>query len=104
MGLGNFSDRADVVESNYLGVVLTVGTTEVEVKAGGSRLATRQLVALYNDSSNTIYFGPTGVSTSGSSKGIPLAPQQFLSIPIGNAGLYLIAGSASNNVIVQELG
>lgn len=104
MSLGSFNtDRNDVVESGYVGGVVTVGTSQVEAKVGGARVATRQIVILFNDSSNTIYYGPTGVTTSGSSKGIPLEKSQWVALPIGDQGLFLIAGSASNNVIVQEI-
>lgn len=92
-------DRADVLESSFLGGTVTVGTTEVEAKVGASRLDTRQLLTIYNASANTIYWGPTGVTTS---TGQPIEKKQFVSIPAGNIAVYLIAASAGNTAIVQE--
>lgn len=102
MALGFNPDRADTNETGYVSAILSVGTSQVEIKAGGSRLTGRQLVVVYNDSSNTVYFGPSGVTTSGSTKGVPVAKGQMVSVPIGNQAIYLIAGSSSNDVIVQE--
>jgi hypothetical protein len=94
----------DTRNADYKSVLLTVGTTEVEAKVGGSRLADRQGVWLYNDSSNTVYVGPTGVTTSGSTKGLPLLKNQatFLELP-DFVAVFVIAGSAGNSVICQEI-
>lgn len=97
------ADRSDVVETSYLSVVVSVGTSQVEAKVGSSHLSNRQLVVLYNDSNTTLYYGPSGVTTSGSTKGIPIAKGQTVAVSIGNASLFLIAGSSSNSVIVQEM-
>jgi hypothetical protein len=96
-------DRADVNDTGYQSTVVSVGTTEVEAKAGGTRDVKRQRLLLYNDSNSIVYYGPTGVTVSGSTRGVPIYKRQTVIIPIGDVGLYLIAGSASNDVIVQEL-
>lgn len=95
----------DVVISDYVSAVKSVGTTEVLAAVGGSNLSGRQEVIIYNDSSSVIYFGPTGVAISGTNKGVPIDPGAFVNLPFGaSVQIYLIAASASNNVIIQELG
>jgi len=97
------ADRADVNDRGYSSTVITVGVTQVELKVGGARDPDRQRVLLYNDSSNTVYYGPTGVTVTGSTRGIPVFKRQIAVIPIGDVAVYVIAGSAGNEIIVQEL-
>lgn len=96
-------DRHDVNDISYTSTVITVGTSQVEVKVGGTRNALRQRVLIYNDSSSICYYGPTGVTISGSTKGVPIFKKQVATIPIGDVALYLICDGADNNFIVQEL-
>ena len=80
---------------------LTVGTTAVEAKVGGSALSNRVSLTVYNNSSTTIYWGYTsGVTTS---TGTPILKKQFAVWDIGpNTSVYLIAGSSSNNTRITE--
>ena len=71
--------------SDYDGAALTVSTTEVEAKVGASRMTDRRGVLVHNNSTETIYFGPTGITTS---TGAPLFPNQRVSIGIGDIGLF----------------
>lgn len=85
----------------YLTGTVTVGTTEVEAKVGGSALSGRISVRIYNRSSNTIFFGPTGLTTT---TGEDLAPGQSVELRLAaSPGLFLIAAGAGNTVVVQEL-
>ena len=104
MGINDDSDRADVNETDYTSLVVSVGTSEVEAKTTGGPLANRQLLTIKNDSNSSIFYGPTGVTTSGSTKGDELVKKGgFVSLPVGpSIGVFLIAGTASNDVIVQE--
>lgn len=99
-GIQESADRSDVNESSYLTGTLTVGTTQVEVKVGASRLERRQFVSIHNYGPQTIYIGPDGVTTS---SGRPIFRDQSIDLPVGNLALYLIAGTANQSVIVQEL-
>lgn len=99
MPIGSNPNYADVNNSSYTSNVVTVGVSQVEAKVGVSRDPKRQLLIVYNNSNKTVYYGPTGVTTS---TGVPLLKSQEVSIPIGDVAIYLIAGSAGNDVIVQE--
>ncbi len=103
MGFGHSGERNEVAEVAYTSSVVTVGTSAVEIYTGGSRDADRQLLMIYNDSNKTVYVGPTGVTTSGAAKGIPILKRDTLILAIGDVGVYMIAASAGNDVIVQEL-
>lgn len=93
--------KYDLANDSYLSGIVTVGTTAVEAKVGGSALSGREILVIYNNSNSTIYYGPSGVTTS---TGVPLQKNQFVSMPVGNGiGVFLIAGSAGNNIIVQEM-
>lgn len=97
--------RADVDETSYTSLAVAVGTSQVEAKVNGTRNPLRQILKLTNDNDTVeIYYGPTGVTASGSTKGDVLWPRQEAAIPIGDVGLFMIAPSGSVNVIVQELG
>lgn len=102
MAGGYRSDFIDVVNIDYQGGSLTVGTSQQFASANGSsNLERRQELNIYNKSSNIIYYGPTGVTTS---TGIPIQPEEIVSLQYGpDIDVYLIAGSAGNTVIVQEL-
>lgn len=103
MSISNNGEYNDVLEQAYVSSTVSVGTTQVEAKVGGSRLAGREVVTIYNDSNSTVFYGPSGVSTSGANKGEPLFKRQSVSIPAGQeVGVFIIADSASNQVIVQE--
>lgn len=105
MGFSNGTELSDVLNDAYVSGVVSVGTSAVEAKVGGSPLATRERLVIYNDSNKTVYWGPSSVTISGSTKGIPLGSGQMVMIPAGaNLSVYLVSDSLSNNVIVQELG
>lgn len=104
MSLSPSPDRSDVINDGYVSAIISVGTSQVEAKVGASILSNRQELMIYNDSSSVIYIGPSGVTTSGANKGIPLQKKSWINLPMGDyISVYMIAGSASNDVIVQEL-
>lgn len=95
---GSFNEVNDV---SYVAGSITVGTSQVLAAASGSNLSLRQELIIYNKSASTIYFGPTGVTTS---TGIPIGPTEVLNLPFSqNVSVFLISGTAGNTVIVQEL-
>jgi len=99
MPINNSGNDAEIVKGFSQGVV-TVGNSEVEAMVGGSRRDGRQMLRVYNKSSNVIYFGPSGVTTT---TGEPIEKKQWVNIPASDGlALYLIAGSAANDVIVSE--
>lgn len=99
-GIIESADRSDVNESNYVSGTLSVGTTAVEVKVGSSRLERRQFISVHNYGPATIFIGPSGVTTS---SGRPIFRDQSIDMPVGNLPIYVIASSAGQTVIVQEL-
>lgn len=95
----------DVVISDYQSAVKTIGTSQTLAAVGVANLSNRQELMIYNDSLSTIFYGPSGVTTTGSTKGISIYPGGFVNLPFGpGVEVYLIAGTAGNSVIVQELG
>jgi hypothetical protein len=100
MAISYSGEYNEVNDGQYLSSNITVGTTEIEAKVGASRLVGRQRLRIYNDSSVTIYFGPSGVSTT---SGEPLLKKQWIELEFGDIGVFVIAGSAGNNVIIQEV-
>lgn len=105
MTISKSSDRSDVVESSIIHGLLTVGTTAVEVKVGGSRVETRQIVVIYNESKNrNMYWGGAGVTNSGSTRGIPILPEQTVSLPAGDLAIYIVGQEAAMTAIISEIG
>lgn len=96
----SFKSNTSITDGGVEGAI-TVGTSATEAKAGGSRLNPRQYLGVLNNSSVTIYWGFTsGVTTS---TGTPIAPGQYWPFDIsGLQPVYLIAGTAGNNVRITE--
>ncbi len=95
-------DRHDVCDLGYSSVVVAVSTSQVEAKIGASRDPLRQNIIIYNYGTSLVYVGPSGVTASGATMGIPVYKKQFLTMPVGDQAVYLIS-DGSTNVIVQVL-
>lgn len=80
---------------------LTVGTSAVAVRVGGSNLTSRKLLTLFNNSSSTIYWGYTNAVTTAT--GTPIFKSQFIEWEVGDGiTIYVIAGSTGNDVRITE--
>ena len=80
---------------------LTVGTSAVEAKVGGSSLSNRVELTVYNNSSSIIYYGLTNSVTT--STGTPITKKQLAVFSYGpGTSIYLIAGTAGNNTRITE--
>ena len=104
MSFNSRGEFDDVLEDVVLQGVTTIGTTETELKVGGSRESRREIVRVYNDSSSVIYIGPTGVTTAGASRGEPLRRRQWIELPIGDLPVYGIVASGTADAIIWEIG
>jgi hypothetical protein len=94
-------NTADLLVGSGVEGALTVGTSAVEAKVGGSVLVNRKLLTVHNNSSSIIYWGFTSAVTT--STGTPIFKDQFISWDISDAGkVYLIASGAGNNTRVTE--
>jgi hypothetical protein len=92
---------AKVLNSNGVEGALTVGTSAIELKVGSTPLEFRQSATLYNNSNSIIYWGYTSSVTT--STGTPIEKKQFVEWEVGDSrAIYLIAGSAGNNVRITE--
>jgi hypothetical protein len=80
---------------------LTVGTSSVQVKVGGSPLVNRKIVTLFNNGNSTIYWGwSIGVTTA---TGTPIFKNQQISWSVSSTQLvFVIAGSAGNDTRITE--
>jgi len=104
MGIGTSGAFDGNYRGEYVSGVVTVATTQVEAKVGASALEQREDLLIFNDGTDTIFFGPSGVATSGANKGIPVESGEFLRIPAsGSVSIFLIS-DGSSDVIIQELG
>lgn len=95
------SEYSDVLEDVMIQGVVTIGTTETELKVGATVNSDREVVRVYNKSNSTIYIGPTGVN---STVGEPLRKRQSMELPIGTQSIFAIVVSGSEDVIVWEIG
>lgn len=95
------NNRIDTINEEFIAAEKTVGTTQLLVCVGADNLPNRQSVVIYNRSTNTVWVGPTGVTTS--SKGVPIPSQAMVTFNVGDEiYMYLIADTAGNAVTVQE--
>ena len=94
---------ADKSNTSYVSLRFSVSTTEVEAKVGGSPLSTRKELVIYNDGNKDVFYGPTGVTSSGSTKGILIPVGGDARLPYGpGVSVFLITSSGTTDVIVQE--
>lgn len=99
-GINVNPDFSDVVNNTYVTGSVSVGTTEIEAKVGGSPVDDRQIVTIHNKGPKEIFYGPTGLT---SSTGTPLKKNQFACIPVGpDISVFMLTASSSSTVIVQE--
>lgn len=100
MGMGFNGNKDDVNKGgNQVGTV-TVGTTAVELRIGGSDYVGRQTLVVYNDSNKIIYLGDSGVTTS---TGQPLFPRQRAYINHSDKNrTYAITTTAGNTLRLWE--
>jgi hypothetical protein len=94
----------DTRNADLTSALKTVGTTQVAAQVGASALPDRIGIFLFNDGPATLYVGPTGVTTSGATKGQPLFKNQSIYYELPDfVALFVIAGSNGNSVIIQEI-
>ncbi len=94
-------DSLDHVNDSAVYGTLTVGTTAVEVKVGGSALAFRKLVTMQADD-NKIYWGyDSSVTTS---TGTRIYKGQYVPLQVGpDIPVYVIADGAGKEMRIGEL-
>jgi hypothetical protein len=101
MAINESGQFDDVENSTYLSTSLSITTSQSELKVGVSKLVARQSLLVYNNGNQTIYIGPSGVT---SSTGIPLTKNGFLTLPLGDSvSVYAVTSSGSATVVVQEI-
>lgn len=101
----SFTAAGDTATKGFIAIAQTIGTSQVEIKVGASALASRLRVSAVNDSIVTIFFGPDGVTTSGSAKGFPVEPTETIEYKLGPQAivkLFAIAATAGNTILTQE--
>ena len=92
---------SDVIDT-LVHASVSVGTTEVEAKVGGTPLADRKFVRIFNPAASTedLHYGVTGVSTANSE---PVLPGGAVSIPAtADENVFMIRSSATEAAIVYE--
>lgn len=92
---------ADRMSSNLAVGAKTVVTTAAAMFAGSSRLANRYLMAVYNGSTNIVYWGASGVTTA---TGYPLLPGDsvvFRFNPNNATDIYFVSESNSSLRVVE---
>lgn len=93
----------DYVNTGFISSRIAVGTSQIEARVGGSPLANRRTLTIYNDSTIILFYGPSGVTSSGTTKGEPLFPNQQVSMQVGpSISIFLITTASSQSAIVKE--
>ena len=98
---GNPVPVSDISNNGGLQGSITVGTSAIQAMVGVSPLSSRKNLTVFNNSSSDIYWGYTNAVTT--STGTPLFKNQLIDFQVGpSTTVWLIAGSAGNNVRVTE--
>lgn len=93
-------DQFDTLDREAKYAELTVGTTPVELKVGGSRLEFRGLVTMHAKD-NAVYWGYDASVTT--TTGTRLYKGQTVFLPLGDVALYLVADGVDKKVNIGEL-
>lgn len=100
MGLSGV-DNLDHANDDAAHGAMTVGTSAVELKVGGSVLANRKAVTM-QAMDNSVYWGYSNTVTV--STGTRIFKNQFIPLPVGpDIHVWLIADAAGKNVRIGEL-
>lgn len=92
---------ADVSNNGGVQGALSVTTSAVEAKVGGSPLANRKTLTIHNNGTGTLYWGYSNSVTS--STGTPIFKDQLVVFDIGTGtSVFLIASSGSHNTRITE--
>jgi len=105
MGFSRGGEFDDVLNDGYVSTRTNIGnSSEVEAKVGASALDGRETLTITNVGSKTVYFGPSGFSSSDTTDGDPLFKKQSVTIQVGpNVGVFLRCdGSDDTDVVIQE--
>lgn len=101
--LGTNTNPVDIRDKFQIGYVsgsVSVGTSAVEAKVGGSRVSTRKMLYIENTGTTDIYYGPATVTTA---NGAILRRRQFVFLPAGDITIQVISSASGGSVIVQEM-
>lgn len=101
MGFSANPDFSDILSGGLVQGVISVTTSSIEAKVGGSRQAKRQTLRIYNNSTTTIFWGNSSVTAA---NGEPLFSKQWVNIPVGDqVAIHLITASGTaSDVRIQE--
>jgi hypothetical protein len=100
--MGYNSQISDVNNSSFINSALTVTTSQTEIKVGLTPLDDREMVRIYNNSSQVVFYGATGVTVN---NGEPIEPGSGISIPAGpNIAIYAIVATGTAELRIQEMG
>lgn len=92
---------SDVNNGAYLSGAVTATSSQVEAKVELDRLAARESVRIYNNSSQIVFYGADGVTVS---TGEPIEPGAAVSVPAGDAlGVFVIVASGTADCRIQEM-
>lgn len=101
--LSNNSEQqmTDICDNGGSQAAITVGTSAILANVSGSNLTNRKSLTVYNNGTVLIYFGFTNAVTT--STGTPVVPGTTVIFSVGpSTNVYLISGTASQNVRVTE--
>jgi len=91
----------DMLDNGGVQGAISVSTTAVAVRVGGSNLANRKALTAHNNGTATLYWGYTNAVTTAT--GTPLMRNQFAVWDAGpNTTIWIIAASGTHDVRVTE--
>jgi len=105
MGFSRGGEFDDGLNGGYVSTRTTIGnSSETEAKVGANTLEGRETLTITNVGNKTVYFGPSGFSSSDATDGEPLHRRQSVTIQAGSElNVFLLCdGSDSTDVIIQE--
>ena len=92
---------SDVIATSGVYSTISVSTSAVEVKVGGTALANRKVLTILPEDGGPVYFGFSNAVTS--SSGTPIYKRQLLTMRVSDdVAVWLIAESGTIDVRITE--
>lgn len=98
--INNTLNVNETPNTSFLQLLLTLTTTPVVAKVGGSNLSGRKYLIIWNTSGTNIYYGTSAVN---STNGFRISNNSSITIPVGpSIDVYIVKQSGSGDVVIQE--
>ena len=91
---------SNFANTDFQDAAKSVTTAEILAAVGASNLTDRRSLIIFNNGSQTVYYGTTGVT---SNNGVPIERGEVVTLLVGDTiDIFIATGAGSADVVIQE--